>query len=68
MGGHHYNGAARNGHRTVVRLLLSKDGVKPELEDNTGRTALAWAMKYWHVDIVRILRDHIASKRVPTLE
>jgi ankyrin repeat protein len=54
--------AAVNGHKEVVRLLLSKEGMDPELVDDSGQTALEWAAKLGHVDIVHILEDHIGSK------
>lgn len=35
--------ASRNGLEALVRLLLSKDSVDPNLKDNNGRTPLSWA-------------------------
>jgi len=55
--------AARNRYLSTVRLWLCKGSIKPELVDNTGLTALAWATKNKHTDIANILRRYVKSKR-----
>ncbi|KIM92537.1 hypothetical protein OIDMADRAFT_139501 [Oidiodendron maius Zn] len=49
--------AAVNGHKTVVKLLMRQDGINLDLVDNRGKTALAWAEKYGHADIVHIISN-----------
>jgi len=47
--------AARYGHEKVVRLLLRKKDVQPDLPDtNSGRTALSWAAENGHEGVVRL--------------
>jgi ankyrin repeat protein len=47
--------AARNGHSEVVKLLLAQDA-DPNLTTDAGATALRWALREQHVDIVQLLR------------
>ena len=58
--------AAGYGHKTIVRLLLSTDGVDPELVDSEGQTVLALVTEDVHVDIVHILRNHRIGKGYAT--
>ena len=60
--------AVKQGHKTIVELLLNTDGIDPELVDNSKLTALALASMSEDAEIVHILRDHIRSKTVTTPE
>jgi ankyrin repeat protein len=35
--------AAGNGHEAVMALLLAKDGIDPDYNNNNGQTPLWWA-------------------------
>ena len=44
------HGAAERGHEEVVRLLLTKDGAKPDSKDcGYGQTPLSYVAKNGHV-------------------
>ena len=47
--------AAENGHETVVRLLLAREGVDANSEDDVGRTPLSLAAEKGHEAIVKLL-------------
>jgi ankyrin repeat protein len=47
--------AAENGHAAVVQLLLSKDGIEPDSDDDSGRTALSWAAENGNKTVVKML-------------
>jgi Ankyrin repeats (many copies) len=49
--------AAIRGHEAVLKLLLHKDGIQPELRDTFGRTALTDARKRGNLHIARLLRQ-----------
>ena len=49
--------AARNGYIELVRLLLAKDGIDPDLEDWYGRTPLSHASETGHKAIVELLLE-----------
>ena len=47
--------AARHGNEEVVRLLLRKKHIRPDLQDaDSGRTALSWAAGNGHEGVVRL--------------
>jgi hypothetical protein len=47
---------AGNGYDVVVKLLLAKDSVDPDLMDSQhGRTPLSWAAEGWHEAVVKLL-------------
>jgi hypothetical protein len=47
---------AGSGYEAIVRLLLSKDGVDPDLKDSQyGQTPLSWAAKGGHECVVNLL-------------
>lgn len=47
---------AGNGYEAIVRLLLSKNGVDPDLNDSQyGQTPLSWAAEGGHEDVVSLL-------------
>ncbi|MCZ7564295.1 MAG: ankyrin repeat domain-containing protein [Burkholderiales bacterium] len=47
--------AAREGHAGVLRLLLNS-GADPNLETDTGRTALQWAQATENAEIAELLK------------
>jgi hypothetical protein len=47
--------AAENSDDIVVRLLLAKDDVDPDLRDYLGRTPLLWAAWNGHAVVVNLL-------------
>ena len=48
--------AAGNGYNTVVDLLLTKDGIDPDLKDSqSGRAPLSWAARGGHEAVVKLL-------------
>ncbi|KAI5785379.1 hypothetical protein FPQ18DRAFT_86745 [Pyronema domesticum] len=47
--------ASRNGHDSVVKLLLQADGIDINSKDNNGRTALSWASNSGHHSVVKLL-------------
>ncbi|XP_014555772.1 hypothetical protein COCVIDRAFT_64178, partial [Bipolaris victoriae FI3] len=50
--------AAKNGHDAVVRLLLAKDDVDPDMKDSqSNRTPLSWAAEKGHEAIFQLLLD-----------
>ena len=50
--------AAGNGYDAVVKLLLAKDGVDPDLKDSPyGRTPLSWAAQGGHEAVVKLLLE-----------
>jgi ankyrin repeat protein len=49
--------AAGNGYYGVVNLLLTKDGIDPDLNDRNGRTPLWWAAKNGHETVVKLLLE-----------
>ncbi|KAF4625123.1 hypothetical protein G7Y89_g13046 [Cudoniella acicularis] len=50
--------AARNGYDAVVKLLLAKDSVDPDLKDSQyGQTPLSWAAEGGHDAIVKLLLE-----------
>ncbi len=51
---HRYHGAAKNGHREVVQLLLSQ-GTNIESKDRFSRTPLLWAAQNRYTEVVRLL-------------
>lgn len=54
--------AARYGHEDVVKFIVSKDGIDPDVKDNEcGRTPLSWAAGNDHVAVVKLL---IATSKV----
>ena len=52
--------ASRYGHTEVVRLLLTKDGIKVNKADDIRQTPLYMASEHGHTDIVRLLIDSSA--------
>ena len=54
--------AAEEGHEAVVRLLLSRDAVAVDSQDNEGQTPLSWAAERGKEAVVRLLlsRDDVA--------
>jgi len=47
--------AARFGHEAVVKLLLRRKDIRPDMPDTTyGRTALSWAAGSGHEGVVRL--------------
>ena len=49
--------AAQNGHEAVVKLLVDKEGVDPDSEDNYDQTPLWWAAHNGHEAVVKLLLD-----------
>jgi len=47
--------AARRGHEGVVKILLGRDDINPDIPDNSGRTPLCWAGIYGQEGVVKIL-------------
>ena len=50
-----------------MRLLLERQDVEPDSQDNTGQTPLSWANKSWYGrealhDVVRLLREAVAMR------
>lgn len=50
--------ASRNGHESVVRLLLADPDVNPNHQDGLSRTPLTWAWTRGHVAAVQALLSH----------
>ncbi|KAF2727468.1 hypothetical protein EJ04DRAFT_394386, partial [Polyplosphaeria fusca] len=48
-------GAARNGHKAVVKLLLDTGRVEVDSRDNYERTPLFWASQSGHEAVVKLL-------------
>jgi len=49
--------AAKNGHDGVVKLLLEREDVDPDMPNNQGSTPLSWATDNGHEGIVKLLLD-----------
>ena len=47
--------AAKNGHHGVVRILLGREGVDPEMPDIQDSTPLLWAANNGHEEVVKLL-------------
>jgi hypothetical protein len=47
--------AAKNGHKTLMELLLAEDGLNPDSEGSLGRTALSWAAEMGNEVVVTLL-------------
>jgi len=47
--------AARRGHEGVVKILLGRDDINPDIPDNSGRTPLRCAAIGGHEGVVKIL-------------
>jgi len=41
----------------MARLLLAKEGVDPDSKNESGETALLWAVRYGHEAVVKLLLD-----------
>ena len=52
-----FSWAAREGHETVVRLLIERDDVDINSRDDLGRTPLSWAVRNGHEAIVLLLTE-----------
>jgi ankyrin repeat protein len=50
---------AWKGHEAVVRLLLSNDGVKPDIQARGGCTVLTLAAQNRHEEVVRLLLEQV---------
>lgn len=50
--------AVENGHEGVVRLLLARDNVAADFQDEYQRTPLSYAAEEGHESVVRILLAH----------
>ena len=52
---------ARNGHEGVVKILLGRDDINPDKEDNNGGTPLWWAAYNGHEGVVKMIlgRDDV---------
>ena len=55
--------AVKGGDIDNVTSLLDIDDIN--IQDNLGRTALIWAIRYVHIDIVRLLLDKGADPNIP---
>ena len=55
--------ASANGHFDVVEFLL-KNGANPNVQNNRGRTALAFATKYRFIPIVNVLLEYGADPKL----
>jgi len=50
--------AARNGHEGIVKLLLERNDVNPDIPDKLqGQTPLSWAARNGHEGIVKLLLE-----------
>ena len=47
--------AAKQGHGSIVKLLLDRDDIKPDLENSQGRTPLSFAAEHGHIHVVDLL-------------
>ncbi|KAJ6657563.1 hypothetical protein lerEdw1_002278 [Lerista edwardsae] len=52
--------AAASGHEIIVQYLLNHQGVRVDMQDNTGATARTLAMMYGHTKIVGLIDLHMA--------
>ena len=61
--------ASGNGHRKIVQLLLMKNGINVNKEENEGRTALYYASCKGHTPIVQLLlgEENIEVNKADTL-
>lgn len=50
--------AAASGSESVCQLLLTVSGIQPNDQDSIGRTALYYAVKREHFDVVQLLLAH----------
>ncbi|KAF3000396.1 hypothetical protein E8E14_000454 [Neopestalotiopsis sp. 37M] len=57
--------AARDGHCTIVKLLLSKNA-KPNAKDKKNQTPLMYAAKHGFTDVVEVLLKHNADVSAET--
>ena len=49
--------AVEKGHETVIRMLLERDDVDPDIVDKDGRTPLSWAAEKGREAVVRLLLE-----------
>lgn len=47
--------AAKQGHDSIVKLLLDRDDIKPDLGNSQGRTPLSFAAEHGHAPVVKLL-------------
>jgi hypothetical protein len=45
----------KKGHETVIKLLLTKDGIKLDFKDSSGRITLSYAARNGYETIVKLL-------------
>lgn len=62
-------GQQKNGHETVVKLLLAKKDVDPDFKDKDNRTPLSWAAENGHEAMVKLLLakegvNHTSNDRI----
>ena len=53
--------AAKNGHLSIVKLLIER-GIKIDEKNIKGQTALMYACKYGHFDIIKYLISNKCDK------
>jgi ankyrin repeat protein len=46
--------AAERGRCTIVKLLLAKDGIDRDSEDDLGRTPFRWAIESGHESVMKM--------------
>ncbi len=49
--------ASRDGHAEIVKMLLAKDNIDINHQDEVGYTALIHASKWGHLEIVKMLLE-----------
>ena len=56
--------AAGGGRGAVVKLLLGRTDVDPDMTDMRGRTPLSWAAAFGHDGVVKLLLEREDRKSV----
>ena len=51
--------ASERGYHMAIKKIINNHKVDPTMDDNY---AIRWASKYGHIEVVKILKEHIEKK------